>query len=101
MTVGGIIDMKGIYIEAPVGTPVEVYIDNIYNLSRWAHTHIDNLINPLTNLPMEKNEQWYWWVRIRFKKTWSYDKELDYEDLYKCMAEQKEDKKKKDVMSWW
>ena len=28
---GGIIDMKGIYIEAPVGTPVEVYIDNIYN----------------------------------------------------------------------
>lgn len=76
-------------------------IDNIYNLSRWAHTHIDNLINPLTNLPMEKNEQWYWWVRIRFKKTWSYDKELDYEDLYKCMAEQKEDKKKKDVMSWW
>lgn len=28
---GSVIDMKGIYIEAPVGTPVEVYIDNIYN----------------------------------------------------------------------
>ena len=27
---GGIVNMKGIYIEAPVGTPVEVYIDNIY-----------------------------------------------------------------------
>ena len=28
---GEIINMKGIYIEAPVGTPVEVYIDNIYD----------------------------------------------------------------------
>ena len=28
---GGTINMKGIYIEAPVGTPVEIYIDNIYN----------------------------------------------------------------------
>lgn len=27
---GGTVNMKGIYIEAPVGTPVEVYIDNIY-----------------------------------------------------------------------
>lgn len=27
---GGVVNMKGIYIEAPVGTPVEVYIDNIY-----------------------------------------------------------------------
>lgn len=26
---GGTINMKGIYIEAPVGTPVEVYLDNI------------------------------------------------------------------------
>jgi hypothetical protein len=34
---GGIIDMKGIYIEAPVGTPVEVYIDNLYN-----HTPVSN-----------------------------------------------------------
>ena len=28
---GGTINMKGIYIEAPVGTAVEIYIDNIYN----------------------------------------------------------------------
>ena len=28
---GGVIDMKGVYIEAPVGTPVEIYIDNLYN----------------------------------------------------------------------
>ena len=28
---GSVINMKGIYIEAPVGTPVEVYIDNIYD----------------------------------------------------------------------
>ena len=27
---GGIVNMKGIYIEAPVGTPVEIYIDNIF-----------------------------------------------------------------------
>ena len=27
---GGIINMKGVYIEAPVGTAIEVYIDNIY-----------------------------------------------------------------------
>ena len=27
---GGTVNMKGVYIEAPVGTPVEVYIDNIY-----------------------------------------------------------------------
>ena len=87
----------------PVGNNItQAYdVDNIYNLSRWAHTHIDNLINPLTNEQMEKNEQWYWWVRIRFKKTFAYEKDLDYEDLYNCMAEQKEDKKKKDVMSWW
>ena len=26
---GGIVNMKGIYIEAPVGTPIEVYLDNI------------------------------------------------------------------------
>ena len=28
---GSPINMKGVYIEAPVGTPVEVYIDNIYD----------------------------------------------------------------------
>ena len=28
---GSVINMKGIYIEAPVGTPVEVFIDNIYD----------------------------------------------------------------------
>lgn len=28
---GSTINMKGVYIEAPVGTPVEVYIDNIYD----------------------------------------------------------------------
>ena len=27
---GGVVNMKGIYIEAPVGTPIEVYIDNIF-----------------------------------------------------------------------
>ena len=27
----GVVNMKGIYIEAPVGTAVEVYIENIYN----------------------------------------------------------------------
>ena len=33
---GGIVNMKGIYIEAPVGTPIEVYIDNIYCHSKAA-----------------------------------------------------------------
>lgn len=28
---GSPINMKGVYIQAPVGTPVEVYIDNIYD----------------------------------------------------------------------
>jgi hypothetical protein len=50
---------------------------------------------------MTQNEQWYWWVRIRYNKTWSYDEGLDYEDLYFSMAEQKEETKRKDVMSWW
>lgn len=27
----GVINMKGIYVEAPVGTPIEVYIDNLYD----------------------------------------------------------------------
>lgn len=29
---GGIVNMKGIYIEAPVGTPIEVYLDNLIEL---------------------------------------------------------------------
>ena len=87
----------------PVGNNITLtYVkENVYCLCRWAHTHIDNLINPLTNNSMTKNEQWYWWVRIRFKKTYTYDEAIDYEDLYNCMAEQKEDLKVKDVMSWW
>ena len=32
----GVVNMKGIYIEAPVGTAVEVYIDNIYNYTKAA-----------------------------------------------------------------
>jgi len=32
----GVVNMKGIYIEAPVGTKVEVYIDNIYCHSKAA-----------------------------------------------------------------
>lgn len=28
---GGTINMKGIYIEAPVGTPIEIFLDNVYN----------------------------------------------------------------------
>lgn len=87
----------------PVGNNLTLTYDinNIYCLCRWAHSHIDNLINPLTNLPMSKNEQWYWWTRIRFKKTYSYDELIDYEDLYYCMEKTKEDTKKKDVMAWW
>jgi len=34
---GSVVNMKGIYIEAPVGTPVEVYIDNIFD-----HTPVSN-----------------------------------------------------------
>lgn len=30
MSHGGTVNMKGVYIQAPVGTPLEVYIDNIY-----------------------------------------------------------------------
>ena len=33
---GGIINMKGVYIEAPVGTAIEVYIDNIYCYTKAA-----------------------------------------------------------------
>ena len=32
----GVVNMKGIYIEAPVGTAVEVYIENIYNYTKAA-----------------------------------------------------------------
>lgn len=87
----------------PVGNNVTLTYEptNLYCLCRWHHTHIDNLINPLNNNPMTQNEQWYWWVRIRYKKTFTYDEAVDYEDLYNAMAEAKEDTKKKDVMSWW
>ena len=87
----------------PVGNNVTLTYDptNVYCMCRWHHTHLDNLINPLTNKPMTQNEQWYWWVRVRYKKTWPYDESIDYEDLYHEMAKQKEDTKKKDVMSWW
>lgn len=87
----------------PVGNNLDLAYEptNLYCLCRWHHTHIDNLINPLTNENMSQNEQWYWWVRIRYKKTFAYDEAIDYEDLYNAMAEAKEDTKKKDVMSWW
>lgn len=87
----------------PVGNNVTLTYDvtNVYCLCRFHHTCVDNLINPLTNESMTQNEQWYWWVRIRYKKTFAYDETIDYEDLYKAMAEAKEDTKKKNVMSWW
>lgn len=74
--------------------------DNLVCLCRWAHTHIDNLIDPLTNDMMTPNKQWYWWVRIRFRKTWDYDEMIDYKDLYDSMSENS-DKTKKNVMDWW
>lgn len=87
----------------PVGNNLDIAYDinNIYCLCRWHHTHIDNLISPLTNDNMTQNEQWYWWVRIRFKKTWAYDRDIDYEQLYKDMSKNPEENKRKDVMSWW
>lgn len=87
----------------PVGNNLDIAYDptNIYCMCRWHHSHLDNLINPLTNDNMTQNEQWYWWTRVRFKKTWDYDETIDYEDLYKNMSEQKVDQVKKNVMDWW
>lgn len=87
----------------PVGNNLDIAYDinNIYCLSRWAHTHIDNLVNPLTNEQMSQNEQWYWWTRIRYKKTFAYDELIDYESLYNDMSNLKENTTKKDVMEWW
>lgn len=85
----------------PVGNNLSLTydIDNVYCLCRWAHNHIDNLINPLTNEHMKQNEQWYWWYRIRYKKTDKYDESLDYEKLYLESVNIKE--VKKSVMDWW
>lgn len=87
----------------PVGNNLTLAYDptNLYCLCRFHHTHIDNLINPITNSNMTQNEQWYWWTRIRFKKTWAYDELVNYEDLYNDMSNSKEDTIKKDVMEWW
>lgn len=76
-------------------------INNVVFLCRWCHSHIDNFYSPIDSHQLSENEHWYWWVRVRYKKTWSYDDKINYEDLYKAMAEQKEDTKKKDVMDWW
>lgn len=86
----------------PVGNYLEnAYdIDNVYCLCRWAHTHIDNLINPLTNNNMEINEQWYWWVRIRFKKAFQYDCKIDYQQLYDNL-EKNQNKEQNIIKKWW
>lgn len=76
-------------------------VDNVYCLCRWAHTHLDNLIDPLTNNCMDTNKQWYWWTRIRFKKTFQYDCNINYDELYNDMAELNVENNKKGVMSWW
>ena len=85
----------------PVGNYVTLTydIDNVYCLCRWAHNHIDNLINPLTNLSMTQNEQWYWWWRIRYKKTDEYDSTKNYEELYNKYIDIS--KEKKSIMEWW
>lgn len=86
-----------------VGNDVtKVYdVDNIVCLCRWAHTHIDNLIDPLTDRNMDQNKQWYWWTRIRYKKTWDYDIMIDYKDLYENMSHSSDISMKKTVMEWW
>lgn len=76
--------------------------NNVVLLCRWCHTHIDNLLNPLTNESMSKNEQWYWWVRIKFKLSdLKYDDKIDYEDLYIEYTINPPQKQKKNVFDWW
>lgn len=86
----------------PVSGDIKLTYDmnNIYCLCRWAHSHIDNLIDPVSNELMTKNKQWYWWTRIRYKKTFSYNEEVDYEEMYMTLGNSN-DFKRKDVMSWW
>lgn len=87
----------------PVGNNLSLTynVDNVYCLSRWAHNHIDNLTNPLTNEHMNQNEQWYWWVRIRYKKTFAYDESQDYEVLYYDMEKNPDNVTHKSVEDWW
>lgn len=81
-------------------------VNNIYFLCRWAHKHLDDLINPLTNEPMEVNEQDYWWWRIIFVKTDKYDESVNYKDLIEAAKKVKKSPKKMEnfndfVKKWW
>ena len=86
--------------------PVSLHLDKTYDLNnvvflcRWCHSHIDNFYSPVNGRQLDKNEHWYWWVRVRYKKTFSYDKDIDYEALYHDMENEKETTKKS-VMDWW
>lgn len=73
-------------------------LDNIYFLCRYAHNCIDNLINPLTLEHMTRNEQWYWWWRIKYCKTMKYMSDLDYGDM---MSNKPPAATKKSIMEWW
>ena len=75
-------------------------IDNVVFLCRWCHGHIDNFYSPVDGHQLDKNEHWYWWVRIKYKKTFGYDKDIDYEELYQDMKKTKETTRKT-VMEWW
>lgn len=87
--------------------PVSLHLDkaydinNVFFLCRWCHSHIDNFYSPVDGHQLDVNEHWYWWTRIRYRKTFAYDKDIDYEDLYNEMANAKEDTARKSVMDWW
>lgn len=55
---------------------------NIVFLCRYAHTCIDNCINPFTGLHMDNNYRWYLWSRIYHHKIFPYCEELDYEEIW-------------------
>lgn len=84
-------DVKGLFkptdcahVDAVSIAPSEVYnIDNIFFLCRRHHSSIDNLINPVTNTHMSPEERWYWWWRIKMRRTDKYDENIDYEEWYR------------------
>jgi hypothetical protein len=54
--------------------------NNIVPLSRFIHRRMDDIKNPLNGDPIELNQHFYWWNRIRNHSIEKYDPEIDYKE---------------------
>lgn len=71
------------HIRAVSDRPEIMYdTSNILFLCRYAHTCLDNCINPFTGLHMDNNYRWYLWSRAFHKKIFPYNPELEYEEIF-------------------